>query len=122
MPAYLTTIMISALAGLWSGAALGHALLDRADPSNGSVLRLSPTALRLFFNEAIEPRFSTISLIAANGAAVVTGKPTLARDNPSEFDLPITHDLGPGAYQVRWQVVGVDAHASEGALSFEVRP
>ena len=47
-----------------------HAFLEHSDPSVGSKVHSAPAAVRIWFTEAIEPRFSSIQVFDATGKQV----------------------------------------------------
>ena len=93
-----------------------HAFLDHAEPRVGSTVSTAPREVALFFNQNIEGAFSSIEVSDANGARVDQGKPRI-----SAGSLRISvKALPPGTYRVRWKVMSVDTHATEGNFSFHV--
>ena len=61
---------------------LAHAFLDHAVPPVGGTVAASPHEIRLYFSEAIEPRFSGIELTSIDGRPVKTGPSTV---DPRKF-------------------------------------
>jgi copper resistance protein C len=106
---------------LIAGAAWAHAFLDRAVPSVGAVLTGSPSAVRLYFTEPIEPLFSGVEVTTAAGSPVTTGAASVDPQNPAALVLPLP-PLMPGRYRVKWHAVSVDSHRTEGSYEFELRP
>ncbi len=115
----LALVLVAALPAPAAGA---HAFLDHADPAVGATIATSPTAIRLFFTESIEPKFSRIAVSSADGSPVKAGAVTTAQGDSSELDLALPTALSPGRYKVTWRVVGADTHHTEGTFSFEVSP
>lgn len=109
------------LAGMPAGAAFAHAFLDHAAPAVGSTVSAAPAEVRLFFSEAVEPLFSGVELTTADGAAIVTGAAVVDPRDPMQLVLKVP-PLSPGRYRVRWHVVSVDTHRTEGDFTFEIRP
>ena len=102
-------------------AAGAHAFLDHAVPPVGATVGSSPPALRLYFSERIEPRFSAVELSTSAGRPVKIG--AVAVDPHDPFALAVAlPPLPPGRYRVHWHAVSVDRHPSEGGFEFEVRP
>jgi methionine-rich copper-binding protein CopC len=102
-------------------AALAHAFLDQAAPPVGGTVPASPKEIRLTFSEGIEPRFSGIDLATGDGRAVATGAAAVDPANHKQLVLALP-PLAPGRYRVRWHVVSVDTHRTEGEYSFAVAP
>jgi methionine-rich copper-binding protein CopC len=105
-------------AGLSATAA--HAFLDHAVPPVGATVAASPPEIRLFFSEAIEPRFSGIELTSIDGRPVKTGASTVDPRDQMQFVLPVPA-LPPGRYKVTWHVVSVDTHPTQGDFTFEIK-
>ena len=104
-----------------SAAALSHAFLSGATPPVGGSVPASPKEIRLTFTEAIEPRFSGIDLTASDGRAIARGSAVVDSGNDRQLVLALP-TLTPGRYRVRWHVVSVDTHRTEGEYSFAVEP
>ena len=110
---------------LWMVAAIAfpvqaHAGLVRSDPANNAVLDQAPARVRLWFNETLAPRFSSVRMLDMNGRTVEglqinpdPGDPYLL-----EVTLPA---LGKGIYTLNWKVLsGSDGHPTQGLLVFGV--
>ena len=113
----LATI-IAALA-LGTPAADAHAFLDHASPRVGSTVATSPSEVRMWFTQSLEPRFSGAQLRGPGGQ--VLGSGTVDGADPKQLVIPV-HGLPPGKYKVTWKVLSVDTHRTEGSFSFEVKP
>jgi copper resistance protein C len=105
------------LAALASTAALAHAFLDHAEPRVGSTVPSAPRELVLFFTQNLEPAFSSVEVSDASGARVDLGKPSISASSMRVGLKP----LPPGTYRVRWQVLSVDTHTTEGSFTFHVK-
>ena len=99
--------------------ALAHAFLNEATPLVGGTVLASPKEIRLSFTEAIERRFSGIDLVTDDGRMIATGQATVDPGNDKQLVL-VLPPLAPGRYRVRWHVVSVDTHRSEGSYEFSV--
>jgi copper resistance protein C len=98
-----------------SAAAHAHAYLDRANPRVGSTVRAAPREVTLWFSQKLEPSFSSAQVNDAAGARVDRG----ARVSGMQIHVPVK-SLPPGTYRVRWRVLSVDTHTTEGSFSFRV--
>jgi len=110
-----------AAVGMTPSAVLSHAFLNEAAPIVGGTVPTSPKEIRLTFTEAIERRFSGIELATGDGRTVATGPAVVDPTNERQLVLPLP-PLAPGRYRVRWHVVSVDTHRTEGQYSFTVKP
>ncbi|MBV8889312.1 MAG: copper resistance protein CopC [Alphaproteobacteria bacterium] len=113
--------MIPLLAASLPAAAQAHAFLNGAMPPVGGTVAAPPREIRLFFSEAIEPRFSTVAVETAAGRPIETGRPEVDPADRSQLFLPVP-PLAPGQYKVVWHVVSVDTHRTEGNFTFTIGP
>jgi copper resistance protein C len=110
---FLTSILLIAMAGTTAEA---HAFLDHAEPRVGSTVPTAPRELVLTYTQNLEPAFSSVEVTDANGARVDLGKPKIGASTMRVGLKP----LSPGTYRVRWQVLSVDTHTTEGSFTFNV--
>ena len=116
----LLLVLIGAL-GLVGGSsrpAFAHAALTSSTPAANSVLEVSPPAIILEFDEAIEAPLASIRLFDAGGTAVQVGSPAVG-DSDSIVTATIP-TLDDGLYAVIWRVTSADGHVVDGAFSFQV--
>ncbi len=97
-----------------------HAFLLKSEPVVGATLA-APKTVRLEFSEAIELLFSGVEVARATGGALAGVKVHYAGNDRKVLvaDLP---QLSQGAYRVKWHVVSVDTHRTEGDFDFTVKP
>jgi methionine-rich copper-binding protein CopC len=98
--------------------ASAHAFLDHADPRVGSSLSSPPPTITLTFTEGVEPAFSKIEVLDGDGKVVAVGALEHPDDTALRVSLPT---LRPGSYKVKWKVVSVDTHETEGTFQFSVK-
>lgn len=103
------------------GVAVAHAMLERASPMVGSTVHAAPAAISLRFSEAIEPALSSISVARADGIAVPLAAPTVT-ERGTVLVAAVRSAMAPGLYRVRWRVVSVDTHVTQGDFSFRIAP
>jgi len=97
-------------------SARAHAFLDHASPLVGSTVAAAPHEVSLWFTQNIEAAFSGVEVSDANGARVDQGKPQISGNTMRVGLKP----LAAGTYRVRWHVLSVDTHKTEGNFSFHV--
>jgi hypothetical protein len=113
----ILTFAISALLTVTAAAtAEAHAFLDHAEPRVGSTVPTAPRELVLSYTQNLEPAFSSVEVSDGNGARVDLGKPRFSASVMRVGLKPLT----PGTYRVRWQVLSVDTHTTEGSFTFHV--
>ena len=96
-------------------AASAHAFLDHANPRVGSTVRTAPREVTLWFSQKLEPSFSSAQVTDGSGARVDQG----ARAEGMELHVSVK-PLPPGTYRVRWKVLSVDTHTTQGSFTFRV--
>lgn len=110
-----------AVLSLGSSAALAHAHLRRSQPVAGSTVHGSPSEVKLWFSEAVEPAFSVIKITGNNGKEVDKGDTSVDPGDHKILKVSLS-SLSPGTYTVIWQVTSVDTHKTEGKFTFKVVP
>lgn len=94
-----------------------HAQLERAEPRPDTVLAQAPERLQLWFTEALEPGFSDIQVLDANGQRVDRGDSRVASDNAQAMTVSLP-PLDKGVYTVAWKTLSqVDGHTVRGTYS-----
>jgi len=114
IPALLALLLVLSPALVWA-----HAFPDHSEPRVGHTVD-PPPSVRVWFDGALEPVFSTIRVEDGNKRRVDRGD---GRVNPEdnrllEVSVP---PLPPGRYQVFWSVVARDGHRTEGSFPFRVK-
>jgi methionine-rich copper-binding protein CopC len=117
----LTTLLAAAMLALGLGitTAAAHAYLDHASPLVGSTVSTAPSEVRMWFTQALEPRFSGAQMRGPGGK--VFGSGVVDGGDPKQMVIRV-HGLAPGKYTVTWKILSVDTHRTEGSFSFEVKP
>lgn len=98
-----------------------HAALVKADPGKRATLASSPAKIRLWFNEKLEPAYSTVKVLESNGSQISTEAARVDSENPKLLILAIPI-LKPGTYRVKYRVLSMDGHAVESSFVFTIRP
>jgi methionine-rich copper-binding protein CopC len=101
---------------LATGQAAAHAFLERADPRVGNKVAAPPREVTLWFTEKLETAFSTITVTNAAGQRIDTGK---ARVSGNQMSVSIRPG-GAGTYRVKWHVLSIDTHTTDGDFTFQV--
>jgi hypothetical protein len=101
-------------------AVSAHAIVLESTPTHDAVLPQPPALVTLRFNSRIEKRFTRVTLALVDRAPVaVAVPPGDAEATPDRLTIPL-QPLGPGVYVLRYRVLAVDGHITEGALRFTV--
>jgi copper resistance protein C len=111
--AALTTLLLG------TGVAWSHAFLERAEPRVGSTVKSAPSQVRAWFTQDLEPAFSTMEVVNQSGNRVDRGPAQVDAASRALLLVPLK-PLTPGTYRVKWRVLSVDTHATEGDFTFRV--
>jgi hypothetical protein len=112
-------LILSALLALPPSAA-AHALLAKSEPARRAVLSKPPPQVRLWFNERLEPAFSSLTVLDAAGKPVTAAAAEVAGEDPKLLRLTLP-PLAPGSYTVQYQVLSVDGHTVKASFKFSVK-
>jgi copper transport protein len=101
-----------------AGGITAHGVVERAVPAANSAVTTAPRQVELWFNEPVDPAFSTVTVTDVNGARV-SGAAVVAPDGLL-MTAPLER-LPQGFYTVRWRVLSrVDGHTTSGLFAFTV--
>lgn len=122
MSAYKSLIVcVSALlaAGVTvAPAALAHSFPEEETPSPGQRLSAPPSEVTIKFDAPIERVFAKLEVLNTDGKPETAGP---AQVDPSALTLSVkVAALKPGDYTVKWGVVCIDSHHTEGSYVFTV--
>lgn len=109
-----------ALCALASPAS-AHALLETANPHVGSTIAAQPNEVRLRFSEGVVPALSHVELFDAHGHQVALAALCNLPNDRRTLCAALQAHVAPGVYHVRWRVVSVDGHATQGDFAFTLR-
>lgn len=79
-----------------------------------------PSRVALWFNERLEPSFSSVSVWSASSVQVDRRDPAVSAEDPKRLTVTLG-PLPPGSYTVRFRVLSVDGHVVESSFPFTVR-
>lgn len=114
-------LLVACVAACVAAGVQAHAFLDHAEPRVGSVVKVAPAELKLWFTEEIEPAFSSMKVLDAAGKRVDKGDAHVDAAQPTVLRISL-QPLPAGAYVVEWRIVSVDTHVTTGSFAFRVRP
>jgi copper resistance protein C len=103
---------------LATSQAAAHAFLERADPRVGNKVAAPPREVTLWFTEKLETAFSSMTVTNAAGQRIDTGK---ARVSGNQMSISVRPG-GAGTYRVKWHVLSIDTHTTDGDFTFQVGP
>ena len=100
--------------------ALAHPKLLSAVPAVNSHVAAVPAAVRLTFQEPLEPALSKITVVHAGQHNVTLSAVTSDSADRKTLLASIKTPMGPGVYSVTWQAAGADGHPMRGTYTFTV--
>jgi methionine-rich copper-binding protein CopC len=113
-------LAIAALLGLLgSQAAAAHAFPEQTEPRVGAVIDSVPNQVRIWFDADLEPAFSTLRVLDAQGRQVNRDPGQVSAEHARLLEARLP-PLAPGVYHVFWRVIARDGHATEGDYAFTV--
>ncbi|HEY0673542.1 MAG TPA: CopD family protein [Longimicrobiales bacterium] len=116
----IVALILLACAGLPAQAA-AHLKLQSSSPAQGDTVRASLNEIRVVFTQAVEPRYTTITLFDNGGNALELGELVpVGAGKTREFVYRLTHPLVSGDFVVRWRTAGEDGHVVSGTFDFMV--
>jgi methionine-rich copper-binding protein CopC len=100
--------------------ASAHAYLVKSVPPGRATLFASPAKIQLWFNERLEPRYSSVSVLDADGKRVDLDNALVSGEDPKQLAIGVK-PLQSGRYTVKFRVLSVDGHVVEQSFPFSVR-
>jgi len=100
--------------------AWGHAFPDHSEPKVGATLTVAPSRIRIWFDGALEPAFSSLHVQDTKGQRVDTGNGHVDSADATLLEVNL-RPLAPGGYHVIWSVVARDGHRTEGDFMFTIQ-
>ena len=115
-------LAVALLAGLLCPASRvgAHASLVRSVPAHRAVLGQMPERVQLWFNERLEPAYSTVSVWNEAGAQVDARDVAVGPDDPRRLSVTV-ETRQSGLYTVKYRVLSVDGHIVDNRFTFTVK-
>ena len=99
---------------------LAHAYLIKSVPAQRALLYRAPAKIQLWFNERLEPRYSSLVVTGADGRTVDLGPAEVSEEDSKRLSVTVK-SLPPGRYVVKYRVLSVDGHIAQDQFPFTVR-
>lgn len=107
--------MLATMLGI--GTASAHSAVVGSTPANGAQIATAPDTVSLRFNEALQPKFASLTVVGPDGNLWSKGDPTVQGDTIS---VPL-EGLGPvGDYTIAFRVTSADGHPVSGTQTFSL--
>jgi copper transport protein len=107
--------------GAFTAPASAHAYLERTAPAATSILKASPAAVTLTFDESVIAAKDALQLYDDHLQRVELGPTGHPGGRGSEIQATVPSPLPKGTYTVTWRVTSADTHVVSGGFTFSVR-
>ena len=91
-----------------------------AAAGSAAILAAAPALVRIWFDAALEPAFSSLRVQTARGQPINHEEGQVDAGDATLLTVHLP-PLGPGLYRVLWSVVARDGHRTEGTYTFTVQ-
>jgi len=98
--------------------ALAHSFPEKETPSAGQKVASPPSEVAIDFDAPIEKLFAKLEVAGADGRNEAVGAPQVS-DDGRQLSIKVGA-LKPGDYTVKWAVVCIDTHHTNGSYVFTV--
>ncbi len=116
----MRTLWAATMLLITAATAWGHAFPDHSEPRVGHTVDASPPTVRIWFDGAIEPVFSTLRVEDADKRQVDRNDSRVSATDATLLEVGLP-PLAPGRYRVFWSVVSRDGHRTEGTFGFRIK-
>ncbi len=113
-------MLIMSMCILLPRIARAHAYPDHAEPKVGSTISTAPAQVRIWFDSALEPAFSSIMVHTEGETMVDKRDGHVDPSDPTLLEVSVP-PLPPGRYIVIWSVVARDGHRTSGEFKFTIK-
>jgi copper transport protein len=103
-------------------SAFAHAYIIKTFPAASVTINHPPKEVDLTYDEAVEPRFATVSVTNPDAKQEATAPPHRSPTNADTLVTPLKPNLPQGWYLVYWSAISADGHPVKGAFTFAVGP
>ena len=100
--------------------ASAHAYLVKSVPAGRATLFTSPGKIQLWFNERLEPKYSSAAVFDPDGKRVDADNAQVSAEDPKQLTVALKQ-MPAGRYIVKFRVLSVDGHVVEQSFPFTVR-
>jgi methionine-rich copper-binding protein CopC len=98
--------------------AFSHSFPEKQSPAAGETVTSPPSEVSIKYDAPIEKLFASLQVMGPDGKDMATDKPQVSADG---YTLSVkVGKLGPGDYKVKWGVIGIDTHHTQGSYTFTV--
>jgi methionine-rich copper-binding protein CopC len=103
------------IAGIEASA---HSFPQEQSPAAGQTLAAAPSDVSIKYDAPIEHLFAKLEVLDESGSNVAALQPEVSPDGRTLSTK--VNSLKPGEYTVKWSVVCIDTHHTQGSYTFSV--
>jgi copper resistance protein C len=104
---------------VFAASAWAHAKPVSREPAPDAEVS-APSAVTIHFSEPLEPAFSKIGVVGADGKAAASAQSEVDANDKTTMHLALP-SLAPGRYTVQWTAVAEDGHRTNGSYGFNIK-
>jgi len=114
----ISAAAVLAIATCYAIGASAHSFPESETPSAGQTIAAAPSEVIINFDAPIEKLFAKLEVIGADGKNDANGTAQVS-DDGRRLSVKLGA-LKPGDYTVKWTVVCIDTHHTEGSYTFSI--
>jgi methionine-rich copper-binding protein CopC len=114
----LFAIYVFAFVTIVAVEASAHSFPQEQSPAAGQTLAMAPSDVSIKYDAPIEHLFAKLEVLDESGSNVAVGQPDVGPDGRTLYIK--VNSLKPGEYTVKWSVVCIDTHHTQGSYTFSV--
>jgi len=114
----ISIAVLPVLVGCYPIRAWAHSFPDKETPAAGQKVPSPPSEVVIAFDAPIEKLFAKLEVMSADGSNEALGSPQVS-DDGIRLSVKVGA-LKPGDYTVKWAVVCIDTHHTNGSYTFTV--
>jgi methionine-rich copper-binding protein CopC len=114
----LKRLALATLALTLTVPAFAHSHPKTMSPDKGATVS-APTEVSIEFSEALDPKFSSVTVL--DDKAATLGKPSVLDPADNKHMTVALPTLAPGVYTVKWSTAALDGHKLAGEYTFTVK-
>ena len=114
--ARLSSSILLILAAGAAQSAFAHSFPQVESPAAGQTVSSRPPEVMIKFDAPVETLFAQLEVLNADGQNEAVAAPEVSADGRT-LSVKVA-DLKPGNYEVKWAVVCIDTHHTNGSYDF----
>jgi methionine-rich copper-binding protein CopC len=115
---WLSAAAVLTIVTCYAIGASAHSFPESETPSAGQRVASAPSEITIDFDAPIEKLFAKLEVVGADGKNDATGAAQVS-DDGRRLSVKVS-GLKPGDYTVKWAVVCIDTHHTEGSYTFSI--